>query len=279
MEEWKEIPGTGGYQASTRGRVKSPPHVRPNALTGGVSEHSGRVLKGSVNKTTGYRIYYVGGAVKKRLLGHRLVALAFHGEPPEGCPLVRHLDGNPDNNKPENLAWGTYSENEADKKTHGRNFYLNVTHCPQGHPYSEENTYRTREDHRVCLECRRERSRAQKRPGTLPDGDHRHGTENGYLTYGCRCDPCREASSRYSQTRRALKDPLSYKKKSNKSGFQGVIEARPGRWIGRVHRSGKTYRTATYNTPEEAHEAVTELRGTLPDPKRSGPRGLTKPPA
>ena len=32
------------------------------------------------------------------------------------------------------------------------------THCLRGHPYNEENTYRTPIGHRNCLACRRERS-------------------------------------------------------------------------------------------------------------------------
>ena len=49
---------------------------------------------------------------------HRLVAEAFIANPSE-LPCVRHLDGNPANNLASNLAWGSYAENEADKKRHG----------------------------------------------------------------------------------------------------------------------------------------------------------------
>ena len=45
---------------------------------------------------------------------HRLICLAFHGDPPFEGALVRHLDGNPQNNTPENLAWGTLLENASD---------------------------------------------------------------------------------------------------------------------------------------------------------------------
>jgi hypothetical protein len=33
----------------------------------------------------------------------------------------------------------------------------------------------------------------RKKPGPLQPGDDRHGTYNGYNTYGCRCDACRNA--------------------------------------------------------------------------------------
>ena len=51
---------------------------------------------------------------------HRLVCMAFHGTPSKPTLQVRHLDGNPDNNLPSNLAWGTQEENWMDRKEHGR---------------------------------------------------------------------------------------------------------------------------------------------------------------
>ena len=51
---------------------------------------------------------------------HELINLAFHGLKPTGKHISRHLDGDWSNNKPDNLCWGTYAENEADKKRHGR---------------------------------------------------------------------------------------------------------------------------------------------------------------
>lgn len=51
---------------------------------------------------------------------HRLVCMAFHGMPPTESAQVRHLDGNPSNNLPENLRWGTQSENWLDRIAHGR---------------------------------------------------------------------------------------------------------------------------------------------------------------
>lgn len=35
------------------------------------------------------------------------------------------------------------------------------------------------------------------------DGDDRHGTRNGYVNLGCRCDPCRDANARWHLARRA----------------------------------------------------------------------------
>jgi hypothetical protein len=49
---------------------------------------------------------------------HQLVLLAFVGPCPEGLE-VRHLNGDPQDNRPENLAYGTKAENDADKVNHG----------------------------------------------------------------------------------------------------------------------------------------------------------------
>src|SRR5262249_48516871 len=51
---------------------------------------------------------------------HRLICMAFHGTPRVDSLQVRHLDGDPTNNRPENLAWGTQEENWQDRKAHGR---------------------------------------------------------------------------------------------------------------------------------------------------------------
>jgi hypothetical protein len=49
---------------------------------------------------------------------HRLVLEVFVGPCPKGMQC-RHLDGNPANNRLENLCWGTRVENAADKRRHG----------------------------------------------------------------------------------------------------------------------------------------------------------------
>lgn len=51
---------------------------------------------------------------------HRLVALAFIGQPPFDGAFVRHKDDDPTNNKPSNLCWGTQTQNMADAKRNGR---------------------------------------------------------------------------------------------------------------------------------------------------------------
>lgn len=58
------------------------------------------------------------GGRATRLSVHRVVLESFVGFRPEGMQAL-HGDGNPSNNRLENLRWGNASENEADKLLHG----------------------------------------------------------------------------------------------------------------------------------------------------------------
>ncbi len=59
------------------------------------------------------------GERAKKFFVHRLVAEMFLGPPPSPNHEVRHLDGNPINNKVKNLVWGTSKENSEDARRHG----------------------------------------------------------------------------------------------------------------------------------------------------------------
>lgn len=57
--------------------------------------------------------------VKVTASAHRLVCMAFHGRPKPKTLQVRHLNGNRQDNRPQNLRWGTQQENWLDRKAHG----------------------------------------------------------------------------------------------------------------------------------------------------------------
>ncbi len=65
-------------------------------------------------RQTGVRI----NGTTKTFYVHHLVAKAFHGPCPPGMEC-RHLDGNPMNNRADNLCWGTPTENTQDQIRHG----------------------------------------------------------------------------------------------------------------------------------------------------------------
>jgi len=58
-------------------------------------------------------------SVKTTYKVHRLILETFVGPCPSGMEC-RHLDGNPANNRLENLCWGTRSENARDTVKHGK---------------------------------------------------------------------------------------------------------------------------------------------------------------
>lgn len=51
---------------------------------------------------------------------HSLICEAFYGKSPFDGAQVRHLDGDPQNNLPDNLAWGTQAENWSDRRQQGK---------------------------------------------------------------------------------------------------------------------------------------------------------------
>lgn len=61
------------------------------------------------------------GKRRKKLLGS-LVLTAFVGPCPDGMECC-HNDGNPDNNRLENLRWDTHLGNMADRERHGTNYH------------------------------------------------------------------------------------------------------------------------------------------------------------
>lgn len=78
-------------------------------------------LGANVSPSTGYPfVHIIEDGRRKTLSVHTLVCRAFHGPRPSPVHEVRHLDGDKVNGRPDNLAWGTPAENEADKRRHGR---------------------------------------------------------------------------------------------------------------------------------------------------------------
>lgn len=159
METWRPISGyLGAYEASSEGRVRSLTRVTDRGR-----KWKGRILT-PATMSNGYQIVSLwrDGSQRSALV-HRLVLLAFSGEPEEGQE-ARHLNGDRVDNRPENLKWGTHAENQLDQVAHGNHHRAAKTHCPQGHPYSGDNLYAyPGKPHRMCRTCRREYQREYQR--------------------------------------------------------------------------------------------------------------------
>lgn len=104
--EFYTIPGFDGYCVSSAGDVFI------HRMMASHINHDGYEKLQIVVETEN-------GTKKKNVGVHQLICRAFKGLPPSDKHEVRHLDGNPRNNAPSNLAWGTHKENCADQKIHG----------------------------------------------------------------------------------------------------------------------------------------------------------------
>lgn len=126
------VPGyEGRYAVTDTGRVVS------FAYNGGVKE-----LSPSTDRKGYKRVgLYDENSNRTFIQIHRLVLFAFEGEPDEG-EEARHLDGDPTNNRRENLAWGTISENREDARRHGT---LNTGEKNGGAKISESDVVEIRE--------------------------------------------------------------------------------------------------------------------------------------
>jgi hypothetical protein len=120
-EEWRSVPGFGGhYEASSAGRVRVRDRViRRKHSTGGMVDfhYKGRLL--GVSKDRGYAFVTLGwDCITKKVPVHRLVLLAFVGEPPAGMEAC-HCNGDSLDNRALNLRWDTHYENNQDRRRHG----------------------------------------------------------------------------------------------------------------------------------------------------------------
>jgi hypothetical protein len=73
--------------------------------------YSGSPRRADISEVRGYLTLRLGS--RRSVLAHRVVYAWFHGEAPSGV-LVRHLDGNRQNNSPSNLALGDNADNMRD---------------------------------------------------------------------------------------------------------------------------------------------------------------------
>ena len=66
---------------------------------------------------------------KKNIPVHRLVAKVFVPGRNSKTPVVMHKDDNPKNNRADNLAWGTYQQNNMDAVLHGLRSKVKRVRC------------------------------------------------------------------------------------------------------------------------------------------------------
>lgn len=107
--EWRNITieNYQHYEVSNTGLVKSPNY----RMTGKPALLKGRVYEGytAIN-------FKSAGCKQRTIQVHRLVALAFLGDPPTPDHQVDHIDHDRQNNHVSNLRWVTRQENCQNRK-------------------------------------------------------------------------------------------------------------------------------------------------------------------
>lgn len=114
-EIWKPIPEYEGlYDASSWGRIRSSPGKATSSARFEKRVWQSRIMKTKrpyTNKRPNRRVTLWKDGVARDYLVSRLVCMAFHGLPSSPDMTVNHIDGNWENDNPDNLEWVTRSEN------------------------------------------------------------------------------------------------------------------------------------------------------------------------
>ena len=117
VEEWRQVPGLAShYEVSNLGGWRCQAHTDRRGY-----RRQARLLSA--------RDCYVHTAdgIRKRVPMAVRVLLAFVGPRPDGCCLSRHLNDDHNDNRVENLAWGTHQDNHDDAVRNG----INIAHTPE----------------------------------------------------------------------------------------------------------------------------------------------------
>lgn len=114
-EEWRIIADFPDYAVSNLGRMKRVVLRRHPS-------HVGRILSYSPSgaNLTYHSTHLRRDGKRYNVNVHRIVALAFLGEPVDDANEVDHLDSDPFNNRASNLEWVTHAENCRRTKGRGR---------------------------------------------------------------------------------------------------------------------------------------------------------------
>jgi len=114
VEEWREIPGHPGYEASSLGRVRS--------VDRWITYSNGyRHLHPGVLMQPGRRGKYLRVKLGQAgiMAAHVVICLTFHGQRPTKHHQVAHWNGNYHDNRSANLRWALPKENRADDIING----------------------------------------------------------------------------------------------------------------------------------------------------------------
>ena len=166
-EQWLPVPGYEGYYSvSSLGRIRSD--KRTIADKNGHGRKMPEVILTPEKKSSGHLIVclWKNHERTKRYV-HRIVLETFVGEAPAGMQAC-HWNDDPEDNRLENLRWGTPSDNMLDKVRNGKHQESRKTHCKWGHEFTAENTIpQSNGKDRQCKTCANTWHKAKRRGLTV----------------------------------------------------------------------------------------------------------------
>jgi hypothetical protein len=145
VTEWRPIPGWEGlYEVSDDAQIRSLCY-----------RSEPYIMKQQVGNRGYLRVNLGRDGRDYGLTVHRLVAMAFVPNP-NGHKVVRHLNDIQTDNRPANLAWGTFRQNSLDILRNGNHASQRQTMCMKGlHERTPENLVQRRKpDGRTVMTCK-----------------------------------------------------------------------------------------------------------------------------
>lgn len=195
-EQWLPVPSEfGPYEVSSRGGIRS---VRNGVV---------RVMKPYKHPDGHLQVALWRDGQKRHMWVHRLMLMVFDRMPEHG-EVARHLNDVPDDNRLDNLAWGSHRDNRLDAVRNGiesggarGNKQVARKACARGHELSGNNlAYRKDRAVRICLTCSRMRARrggyseseAEVLYSQIMSGEYeamKNNCKRGHLLFGANLSP------------------------------------------------------------------------------------------
>lgn len=120
VERWRPVPGlSGAYEISDLGRVRSVARFVTRS-DGSTQRVPGRLIRPTTHRSGHLQVALYRNGKRSMRYVHRLVLEAFGPPAAPGFEMCRHWNDNPEDNRAENLIWGTDHQNRQDRERNSR---------------------------------------------------------------------------------------------------------------------------------------------------------------